>query len=102
MPAIHLNRAEIRKLFLRTLELDELSDEPRALAEAARRHLRRKFLEAEVAVSGGELPRGRDGLGVRRGERGQRAECITLPRVLITVAGIEKLVPTWQDLEVFL
>ena len=28
--------------------------------------------------------------------------CITLPRVLITVAGIEKLVPTWQDLEVFL
>ena len=102
VPAIHLNRAEIRKLFLRTLELDELSDEPRALAEAARRHLRRKFLEAEVAVSGANFLVAETGSVCVVESEGNGRMCITLPRVLITVAGIEKLVPTWQDLEVFL
>ena len=28
--------------------------------------------------------------------------CLTLPDMLITVVGIEKLIPTWRDLEVFL
>ncbi|HEX3212788.1 MAG TPA: LUD domain-containing protein, partial [Actinomycetota bacterium] len=58
VPAIHRNRAEIREIFLREMGKvglpapPGLSDEPRALAEAARLHLRRKFLEAEVAISG--------------------------------------------------
>ena len=102
VPAIHLNRAEIRTLFMRTLELDELSDEPRALAEAARRHLRRKFLEAQVAVSGANFLVAETGSVCVVESEGNGRMCITLPRVLITVAGIEKLVPTWQDLEVFL
>jgi L-lactate dehydrogenase complex protein LldF len=102
VPAIHLNRAEIRKLFLRTLDVDEVSDEPRALAEAARRHLRRKFLEAQVAVSGANFVVAETGSVCVVESEGNGRMCITLPRVLITVAGIEKLVPTWQDLEVFL
>src|SRR5207237_10747296 len=58
VPAIHRNRAEIREIFLREmgkvgLAADPaLTDDPRALAEAARRHLRSKFLAAEVAISG--------------------------------------------------
>ena len=53
VPAIHKNRAEIRELFLRNLEgVDDLSDDPRALAEAARLYLRRKFLSARVGISG--------------------------------------------------
>ena len=62
VPAIHRNRAEIREIFLREMAAvglpapADLSDEPRALAEAARLHLRRKFLEAEVAVSGPTSP----------------------------------------------
>jgi L-lactate dehydrogenase complex protein LldF len=57
VPAIHRNRAEIREIFLREMGRvglpapAGLTEEPRALAEAARLHLRRKFLEAEVAVS---------------------------------------------------
>ena len=53
VPAIHKNRAEIRELFLRTLDdVDPgLSDEPRALAEAARVHLRRRFLDAHASAS---------------------------------------------------
>ncbi len=102
VPAIHRNRAEIRQLFLRKLDVEELSDEPSALAEAARRHLRRKFLEAQVAVSGANFLVAETGSVCVVESEGNGRMCITLPRVLITVAGIEKLVPAWQDLEVFL
>ncbi len=52
VPAIHRNRAEIRDIFRRELGLDDLTDEPAALAEAARLHLRAKFLSARMGVSG--------------------------------------------------
>jgi len=104
VPAIHRNRSEIREIFLREMgEVDPaLTDEPRALAEAARRHLRRKFLSARVAISGANFGIASTGtLGVVESE-GNGRMCLTLPRTLITVMGIEKLLPTWQDLEVFL
>ena len=53
VPAIHRNRGEIRELFRRELPgTAGLTDEPAQLAAAARRHLRRKFLSARVAISG--------------------------------------------------
>ena len=108
VPAIHRNRAEIREIFLREMASvglpapADLTDEPRALAEAARRHLRQKFLTARVAISGANFAVASTGtLSVVESE-GNGRMCITLPRTLITVMGIEKLVPTWTDLEVFL
>jgi L-lactate dehydrogenase complex protein LldF len=108
VPAIHRNRAEIREIFLREMVKvglpapPDLTDEPRALAEAARLHLRRKFLEAEVAVSGANFAVAQTGTLAVVESEGNGRMCLTLPRVLITVMGIEKLVPTWRDLEVFL
>jgi L-lactate dehydrogenase complex protein LldF len=108
VPAIHRNRAEIREIFLREMAAvglpapADLSDEPRALAEAARLHLRRKFLEAEVAVSGANFAVAETGTLAVVESEGNGRMCLTLPRVLITVMGIEKLVPAWRDLEVFL
>jgi len=53
VPAIHRNRAEIRALFERTIARGEiLTTAPTALADAARRHLREKFMTVPVAVSG--------------------------------------------------
>jgi L-lactate dehydrogenase complex protein LldF len=104
VPAIHRNRGEIREIFLREMgDVDPaLTDDPAALAEAARRHLRRKFLSASVAVSGANFAIAETGtLGVVESE-GNGRMCLTLPRTLITVMGIEKLLPTWRDLEVFL
>ncbi|MDQ1650439.1 MAG: L-lactate dehydrogenase complex protein LldF [Frankiaceae bacterium] len=108
VPAIHRNRAEIREIFLRAMggvgrAADPgLTDDPAALAEAARLHLRQKFLDAEVAISGANFAIAETGtLGVVESE-GNGRMCLTLPRVLITVMGLEKVVPTWQDLEVFL
>ncbi|HET9871849.1 MAG TPA: LutB/LldF family L-lactate oxidation iron-sulfur protein [Propionibacteriaceae bacterium] len=104
VPAIHRNRAEIREIFLREMaDVDaDLSDEPAALAAAARRHLRRKFLSAKVAVSGANFAVAQTGTLAVVESEGNGRMCLTLPETLITVMGIEKLVPTWQDLEVFL
>ena len=108
VPAIHRNRAEIREIFLREMGKvgvpapPGLTDEPRALAEAARLHLRRKFLDAEVAISGANFAVAETGTLVVVESEGNGRMCLTLPKVLITVMGIEKLVPTWRDLEVFM
>lgn len=104
VPAIHRNRAEIREIFLREMpDVDPgLTDEPAALAEAARRYLRRRFLSARVAISGANFAVAETGtLGVVESE-GNGRMCLTLPRTLVTVMGIEKVLPTWRDLEVFL
>ena len=104
VPAIHRNRAEIREIFLREMgDVDpSLTDDPAALAEAARRHLRHKFLDAEVAISGANFAVAETGTLAVVESEGNGRMCLTLPRTLITVMGIEKLVPTWRDLEVFL
>ena len=102
VPAIHKNRAEIRDLFARELDLPDLTDEPEALTEAARLHLRRKFLSARVGVSGANFAVAETGTVSVFESEGNGRMCTTLPEVLVTVMGIEKLVPTWRDMEVFL
>jgi len=107
VPAIHRNRSEVREIFLREMgkvgmpaEAD-LSDEPAELAGAARRHLREKFLRAKVAVSGANFMVADTGTLVVVESEGNGRMCLTLPEVLISVVGIEKMVPTWADLAVF-
>jgi L-lactate dehydrogenase complex protein LldF len=104
VPAIHRNRAEIREIFLREMaDVDpELTDEPRRLAMAARAHLRAKFLTAKVAISGANFGVAETGTIAVVESEGNGRMCLTLPDTLITVMGIEKVVPTWADLEVFL
>jgi L-lactate dehydrogenase complex protein LldF len=104
VPAIHRSRAQIREIFLARMPgVDPaLTDEPRLLAMAARTFLRERFLHAEVAVSGANFAIAETGtLGVVESE-GNGRMCLTLPRTLITVLGIEKVLPRAQDLEVFL
>lgn len=101
VPAIHKNRAEIRELFLRHLDVHELSDNPADLAEAARRHLRAAFLRAQVGISGANFAAADTGTVAVFESEGNGRMCLTLPRVLITVMGIEKVIPRFEDLEVF-
>ncbi|MCS0634808.1 lactate utilization protein [Streptomyces sp. LP05-1] len=108
VPAIHRNRSEIWDIFRAEMGRwgrpapDGLGDEPAELAEAARLHLREKFLRARVAVSGANFMVAETGTLVVVESEGNGRMCLTLPETLITVAGIEKVVPTWRDLEVFL
>jgi L-lactate dehydrogenase complex protein LldF len=104
VPAIHRNRGEIRDLFQARMPgaPDGLTDDPHELAEAARRHLRAKFLSAKVAVSGVNFAVAETGTLVVLESEGNGRMCLTLPETLISVMGIEKVVPTFADLEVFL
>jgi L-lactate dehydrogenase complex protein LldF len=102
VPAIHRNRREIRDLFARTIAPSIASDDPRELAEAARVYLRERFLEAKLGVSGANFGVAETGTICIVESEGNGRMCTTLPPVLVTVLGIEKLVPTFRDLEVFL
>jgi len=108
VPAIHRNRSEIQQIFREemgrygTPPPDGLSDDPAELAGAARRHLRDKFLRATTATSGGNFLVADSGSLVVVESEGNGRMCLTLPDTLISVVGIEKIVPTFEDLEVFL
>lgn len=103
VPAIHRNRAEIRDIFLQKMPgAGPLSDDPRELAMAARGYLRKKFLSARVAVSGANFGVAETGTLAVVESEGNGRMCLTLPETLITVMGIEKVIPTFADLEVFM
>ena len=102
VPALHRNRAEIREIFLEKMQLAELGGEPEDLTSAARGFLREKFLRVPVGFSGANFLIAETGGVCVVESEGNGRMCLTLPRVLITLAGIEKIVPTFQDLEVFL
>ena len=104
VPAIHRNRAEIRDIFLREMgDVDPgLTDSPAALAEAARLHLRRQFLSAKVGISGANFAIAETGTLCVVESEGNGRMCLTLPDTLITVMGIEKILPSWADLGVFM
>src|SRR4051812_9392610 len=102
VPAIHRNRAEIRDIFIRELGAGGLTDDPAALTEAARLHLRAKFLSARMGVSGANFAVAETGSVCVFESEGNGRMCTTLPEVLVTVMGIEKVIPAWRDMEVFL
>ncbi|MFE0650873.1 LutB/LldF family L-lactate oxidation iron-sulfur protein [Streptomyces sp. NPDC059534] len=108
VPAIHRNRGEIRDIFRERMAgwgrpaPEGLGDTPAELAEAARLHLREKFLRARVGISGANFMVAETGTLVVVESEGNGRMCLTLPETLISVVGIEKVVPTWRDLEVFL
>jgi iron-sulfur cluster protein len=105
VPAIHRNRAEIREIFRTRMAAvgrpapDDLTDDPGVLAAAARAHLREKFLRAKVAVSGANFAVADTGTLVVVESEGNGRMCLTLPEVLVSVVGIEKVVPTWAELD---
>jgi L-lactate dehydrogenase complex protein LldF len=101
VPAIHRNRAQIAALFRRELGV-EVSDEPAELTAAARAHLRAKFLSVPVGVSGANFAVAETGHVVVLESEGNGRMCTTLPEVLVSIVGIEKVLPRWRDLEVML
>lgn len=104
VPAIHRNRTEIKEIFERRMESlpEGMTDAPRELAMAAREHLRKKFLRAKVAVSGANFGVADTGTLTVVESEGNGRMCLTLPETLITVMGIEKIIPKFSDLEVFM
>lgn len=102
VPALHKNRQQVHEIFTREMHLQNLGDRPEDLTAAARKYLREKFLRIPVAVCGANfLVADTGGVCIVESE-GNGRMCLTLPKVLIAVAGIEKVIPRFQDMEVLL
>jgi L-lactate dehydrogenase complex protein LldF len=102
VPALHVNRSQVREIFARRMGLEGLNDDPHALTAAARTYLRKKFLSVPTAISGANfLIAETGGVSVVESE-GNGRMCLTLPKTMITLAGIEKVLPRFRDLEVML
>ena len=102
VPALHINRSQVREIFARRMGLKDLSDDPKELTNAARTYLRKKFLTIPTAISGANfLVAETGGVAIVESE-GNGRMCLTLPQTMITLAGIEKVLPRFQDLEVML
>ena len=73
-----------------------LTDEPRRWRWRPGAHLRRKFLHSRVAISGANFAVAETGTLAVVESEGNGRMCLTLPETLITVMGIEKLLPPWR------
>ncbi len=102
VPALHVNRSQVREIFARRMGIENLSDDPQALTAAARNYLRQKFLKVPTAISGANFLIAETGSVVIVESEGNGRMCLTLPRTMITLAGMEKVLPRFQDLEVML
>ena len=96
-PALHLNRRQIADLFRRTFG-EEVSDDPTALAAAARRFLRARFLEADAGITGANLLVAESGSCVLVENESNIRLATSLPRLHIAITGMEKVVAHLGDL----
>jgi L-lactate dehydrogenase complex protein LldF len=102
MPAIHLKKQHIGELFHKHLGTEKGATDPQYLAEAARQHLREKFLQADAAITGVNFAVAETGGFVVCTNEGNADMGVHLAKVHIACMGIEKLVPTQEHLGVFL
>lgn len=102
MPAIHRTREDIGALFSRELDVPEGETDPARLTEAARRHLRARFLDADAALSGVNFAVAESGTIVVVTNEGNADLGMSLPKLHIACLGIEKVIPGLADLAVFL
>jgi len=100
-PAIHMTRRDVSRLFVSRLQA-EPTEEPERLTAIARRALREMFAKAGLGLSGGNFLVAETGTLVLVENEGNIRFCTTAPRVHVALVGIEKLIPRFEDLGVFL
>ena len=101
VPAIHKTKAQIAALFAEKLGIAP-TDDAAALTAAARQALRRRFAEADIGISGVNFAVAETGTILILENEGNARLTTSLPRTHIALMGIEKVIPRFADLEVFL
>jgi L-lactate dehydrogenase complex protein LldF len=101
-PAIHIMKEEVAQLFHERLGTAVGATDPPYLVEAAREHLRQKFLQAEAGITGVNFAIAETGGFVVCTNEGNADLGVSLPNVHIACMGIEKLIPRLADLGVYL
>jgi L-lactate dehydrogenase complex protein LldF len=101
VPAVHLKKEEIAALFSEKLGIHAPADSIE-LARIAREVLREKFLNAEMGISGGNFLIAETGTLVMVTNEGNGRMCTTMPDLHVAVVGIDKVIPDWESLTIFL
>ncbi len=100
-PAMHLTRGEISELFQRELGSAPTND-PEELTMIARRALRKKYLTADIGITGANFAIAETGMISITENEGNARLTAALPRTMISLIGIEKVLPKLEDLALFL
>jgi L-lactate dehydrogenase complex protein LldF len=101
LPAIHLKKEDVSELFHEKLQTEKGVSDPKYLTEAARGHLRGKFLQAGVALTGVNFGIAETGGVVVCTNEGNADMGVHLAPLQIHCMGIEKIIPRQADLGVF-
>lgn len=102
LPAIHMKKEEVGKLFEKILHTESGNYDPTYLTGAARKHLREHFLTAEVAMTGVNFAIAGSGGFVVCTNEGNADMGVHHARIHIASMGIEKVIPGKEQLAVFL
>lgn len=100
-PIIHMNRQTIAGHFARYFKTD-CGDDPAELTRIARDHLREKFRRADLGMTGGNFLVAETGQVCVVENEGNARQSVTTPRILVSMVGIEKVIPRLDDLGVML
>jgi L-lactate dehydrogenase complex protein LldF len=100
-PAIHKTRADVADLFAAKVD-PERTEEPERLTAIARKALRQMFVKAGMGLSGANFVVAETGTIVTIENEGNIRFSTTAPRVHVVLVGIEKIIPRFADLAVFL
>lgn len=101
IPAIHKTKQQISQLFAEKLRVPQ-SEDVAVLTEAARAALRKRFARADLGISGVNFAVAETGTILILENEGNARLTSSLPRAHIALMGIEKIIPRYQDLDIFL
>ncbi len=102
LPAIHIKKEEVGEVFHEHLGTDQGASDPEYLTQAARQHLREKFLAADAGITGVNFAIAETGGLVVCTNEGNADLGTSLPGLHIACMGIEKIIPRAADLGIFL
>jgi L-lactate dehydrogenase complex protein LldF len=102
LPAIHLKKADVSHTFHQHLGTEAGNEDPQYLTEAARGHLREKFVATRIAITGVNFAVAETGAIVVCTNEGNADLGVHMADVHIACMGIEKVIPRQADLGVFL
>ena len=100
-PAMHLKKEEINTLFKEKLQSVDTTD-PEELTMVAREVMRKKYLQADVGISGANFGVAETGMISITENEGNARLTTALPKVHIALMGIEKIIPRLEDLALLL
>lgn len=101
MPAIHMTRQEVGKVFEKYLNTEPGNSDPTYLTRAARAHLRNEFLTADAAMTGCNFGVAETGDVVVCTNEGNADMGTSLPKIHIVSMGMEKIVPDYKSLSIY-